>query len=76
MFRRLSRSAETSPSSARGTSTPSHVVSSEFSTATCRFVLECTCGARFDTNYIDAALEWHELHRELAPLADQLGASD
>jgi hypothetical protein len=74
MFRRLARSSEVAHRTAQDARTPAHVVTSDFSTATCRFVLECTCGARFDTNYIDEALEWHELHRELAPLADQLGA--
>jgi hypothetical protein len=52
-----------------------HSVTSDFSTATCRFTLCCTCGAAFDTNYIDEALEWHELHMTLAPLADQLDAA-
>ena len=49
-----------------------HVVTSGFSNALCRFVLECTCGAHFDTPYIDEALEYRELHEQLAPLADQL----
>ena len=35
-------------------------------------MLECTCGAHFDTPYIDEALEYRELHERLAPLADQL----
>jgi hypothetical protein len=55
--------------------TGGHVVTSEFSTAVCRFTLCCTCGAAFDTNHIDEALEWHELHMTLAPLADQLAAA-
>ena len=41
-------------------------------TRICRFVLECTCGAHFDTPYIDEALEYRELHEQLAPLADQM----
>jgi hypothetical protein len=49
-----------------------HVVTSGFSNALCRFVLDCTCGAHFDTPYIDEALEYRELHERLAPLADQL----
>ena len=56
--------------SARPTS--DHEMTSDFSTATCRFVLECTCGAHFDTPYIDEALEIRELHALLAPLADEL----
>ena len=34
-----------------------HEMTSDFSTATCRFVLDCSCGAHFDTPYIDEALE-------------------
>ncbi|HAN70667.1 MAG TPA: hypothetical protein DCQ36_03635 [Actinobacteria bacterium] len=49
-----------------------HQVSSTFSYGLCRFVLDCTCGARFDTPYIDEALEYRELHERLAPLSDQL----
>lgn len=49
-----------------------HRVTSNFSYAMCRFTLDCTCGAHFDTPFIDEALEWHELHERLAPLADQL----
>ena len=49
-----------------------HVVTSGFSNGLCRFVLECTCGAHFDTPYIDEALEYRELHEQLAPLADQM----
>jgi hypothetical protein len=52
----------------------SHVVTSGFSNALCRFVLECSCGAHFDTPYIDEALEYRELHEHLAPLADQLAS--
>ncbi len=53
---------------------PAHLVSSDFSYAMCRFTLDCTCGAHSDTPYIDEALEWRELHEQLAPLADQLRA--
>jgi hypothetical protein len=53
-----------------------HVVTSDFSSSLCRFVLDCTCGAAFDTNYIDEALEWRELHLTLAPLEDQLAAAE
>lgn len=49
-----------------------HDMSSEYSAATCRFVLDCSCGAHFDTPYIDEALEIRELHETLAPLADQM----
>jgi hypothetical protein len=52
------------------------VVTSDFSSSLCRFVLDCTCGAAFDTNYIDEALEWRELHLTLAPLEDQLAAAE
>jgi hypothetical protein len=51
---------------------PTHQVTSEFVTGLCRFTLSCTCGAEFDTPYIDEALEYRELHTSLAPLADQL----
>ena len=54
------------------TNAPSHVMESEFSVGLCRFVLTCSCGAQFDTPYIDEALELRELHETLAPLADQL----
>lgn len=49
-----------------------HEMTSDFSTATCRFVLDCSCGAHFDTPYIDEALEIRELHELLAPMSDQL----
>jgi len=49
-----------------------HRVTSDFCFAICRFTLDCTCGAHFDTPFIDEALEWHEMHERLAPLADQL----
>lgn len=51
-----------------------HVISSGFSYAQCRFTLDCTCGAHFDTPYIDEALEYREMHELMAPLADQLTA--
>jgi hypothetical protein len=51
---------------------PAHAIESGFSYQICRFVLECSCGAHHDTPYIDEALEWRELHEQLAPLADQL----
>lgn len=49
-----------------------HRVESDFSHTKCRFVLTCTCGASHETRYIDEALEWSTMHKELAPLADQL----
>ena len=49
-----------------------HQMTSDFSVGLCRFVLTCTCGAHFDTPYIDEALELRELHLSLAPLTDQL----
>lgn len=51
-----------------------HVIESDFSKALCRFTLDCSCGAHFDTRYIDEALEWRELHESLAPISDQLPA--
>jgi hypothetical protein len=51
-----------------------HQVSSTFSYSLCRFVLECSCGAEFDTPYIDEALEYRELHERLGPLADEMAA--
>lgn len=51
---------------------PAHAVESGFDVSRCRFVLDCTCGDHFDTPYIDEALEYRELHAQLAPLADQL----
>jgi len=50
-------------------------VTSEFSTSICRFVLECSCGVAFDTNFIDEALEWREMHQAFGPLSDQLAAA-
>jgi hypothetical protein len=49
-----------------------HHIESDFSYQLCRFVLDCSCGAHHDTPFIDEALEWRELHEQLAPLADQL----
>lgn len=49
-----------------------HVIDSDFRTAICRFVLDCSCGAHHETRYIDEAHEWRQLHAMLAPLADQL----
>jgi hypothetical protein len=54
------------------TTQSAHSMSSEFNVGLCRFVLACTCGARFDTPYIDEALELRELHETMAPLADQM----
>jgi hypothetical protein len=51
-----------------------HRIESAFSTALCRFTLDCSCGVHFDTPYIDEALEWREFHETLAPLADKLPA--
>jgi hypothetical protein len=74
MFRRLSR--KTSAEVLHERVGAAHVVTSDFSTSLCRFVLECSCGELFDTNYIDEALEWRELHMTLAPLEDQLASVD
>jgi len=51
-----------------------HTVESDFNYGLCRFTLDCSCGVHFDTPFIDEALEWRELHVQLAPLADQLPA--
>lgn len=51
---------------------PRHRIDSGYDSAICRFTLQCSCGARADTRYVDEALEWHELHLLLAPLADEL----
>jgi hypothetical protein len=72
MFRRPARHAQAAMPSTPAMVADRHVIASDFSTATCRFELACTCGSTFDTNYIDEALEWHELHATLAPLADEL----
>lgn len=49
-----------------------HTMTSDFIMSVCRFVLTCSCGAQYDTPYIDEALEIRELHMMLAPLADQM----
>jgi hypothetical protein len=49
-----------------------HLIESDYRDAICRFTLDCSCGAHFETRYIDEAHEWRELHGTLAPLADQL----
>lgn len=51
---------------------PGHRVESGYDAGSCRFRLCCSCGAEFDTRYIDEALEWRQMHEMLAPLADQL----
>lgn len=51
---------------------PAHQITSRFDTGLCRFVLECTCGAYYDTRYIDEALELRELHETMGPLIDEL----
>lgn len=53
-----------------------HRIESGFDASVCRFHSVCACGAEFETRYIDEALEWSEMHLELAPLADQLGAQE
>ena len=70
-FRRAARTAQPDlPCAAR----PAHEIASHFVSERCRFVVECTCGGRCETRYIDEALEWRELHEVLAPLADRLPA--
>lgn len=54
--------------------TRAHAVESDFNYGICRFTLDCSCGVHYDTPFIDEALEWRELHVQLAPLADQLPA--
>jgi hypothetical protein len=49
-----------------------HRVESTFDNGTCHFVLTCSCGTGFETNHIDEALEWSEMHKAMASLADQL----
>lgn len=49
-----------------------HQVESDFVHTKCRFVLTCSCGATHETRYIDEALEWSSMHKEFAPLSDQL----
>jgi hypothetical protein len=51
---------------------PAHQMTSDFVVGLCRFTLTCTCGAAYDTPYIDEVLELRELHEAFAPLADQL----
>jgi hypothetical protein len=51
---------------------PTHQMTSVFDDSVCRFVLACTCGAHYDTRYIDEALELRELHLAMAPLIDEL----
>lgn len=74
MFRLPTRRPRAHVASPRTVDPARHAITSEFSTGLCRFVLECSCGATFDTNTIDEALEWHELHLMLAPLEDQLAS--
>jgi hypothetical protein len=70
-FRRNSATTVATPSSSRELG---HRVESTFEYSTCHFVLTCTCGTRYETNHIDEALEWSEMHKAMAPLADQLSA--
>lgn len=49
-----------------------HQMTSRFDDGLCRFVLDCSCGARYDTRYIDEALELRELHEAMGPLIDEL----
>ena len=49
-----------------------HQVESDFVPTKCRFVLTCSCGTTYETRYIDEALEWSSMHKEFAPLSDQL----
>ncbi len=49
-----------------------HELTSRFDDGLCRFVLDCSCGAHYDTRYIDEALELRELHEAMAPLIDEL----
>jgi hypothetical protein len=71
MFKRHNSTAVATPSSSRELG---HRVESTFDYSTCHFVLTCTCASRYETNHIDEALEWSEMHRAMAPLADQLSA--
>jgi hypothetical protein len=70
-FKRNSVATVPMPSSSRELG---HRVESTFDYATCHFVLTCSCSSRFETNHIDEALEWSEMHKAMAPLADQLTA--
>ena len=49
-----------------------HDIETNYLAGKCRFALQCRCGATHETRYIDEALEWVEMHKELAELADQL----
>lgn len=51
---------------------PAHRMTSDFDPSICRFVLDCACGAHYDTRYIDEALELREMHQAMAPLIDSL----
>lgn len=56
-------------------SAKAHMVDSDFCYSKCRFVVTCSCGASHETRYIDEALEWSSMHRELAPLADTMAGA-
>ena len=71
IFKRQAATAVATPSSSRELG---HRVESTFDYSTCHFVLTCTCSSRYETNHIDEALEWSEMHKAMAPLADQLSA--
>ena len=53
-----------------------HAVNSDFCYSKCRFIVTCSCGASHETRYIDEALEWSSMHRELAPLADTVAGAN
>jgi hypothetical protein len=69
IFKRHNTTTTAAPSSSRELG---HRVESTFEYSTCHFVLICTCGTRYETNHIDEALEWSEMHKAMASLADQL----
>ncbi len=69
IFKKHTPAVVSSPSSSAQLS---HRVESTFDNGTCHFVLTCSCGTRFETNHIDEALEWSEMHKAMASLADQL----
>ena len=71
IFKRSTATSVVTPSSSRELG---HRVESTFDYSTCHFVLTCTCTTRFETNHIDEALEWSEMHKAMASLADQLSA--
>jgi hypothetical protein len=71
IFKRSTSTTVAAPSSSRELG---HRVESTFDYSTCHFVLTCSCTTRFETNHIDEALEWSEMHKAMAPLADQLSA--